>query len=40
VIAVFVKPQSAIGYAEAIACRRGKTRQIVFHAPEVPPGGD
>jgi divalent metal cation (Fe/Co/Zn/Cd) transporter len=33
VIAVFVKPQSAIGYAEMIALRRGKTRQITFHAP-------
>ena len=39
VIAVFVKPQSAIGYAEAIARRRGKTRQIVFHAPENLSGG-
>jgi cation diffusion facilitator family transporter len=33
VIAVFVKPQSAIGYAEAVERRRGKTRQIVFHVP-------
>jgi cation diffusion facilitator family transporter len=32
VIAVFVKPQTAIGYAEAVERRRGKTRQIVFHA--------
>jgi hypothetical protein len=33
-IAVFVKPQSALGYAEAVERRLGKTRQIVFHAPE------
>jgi hypothetical protein len=33
VIAVFVKPQTAIGYAEAVDRWRGKTRQIVFHAP-------
>ena len=33
VIAVFVKPQTALGYAEMIERRRGKTRQIVFRAP-------
>jgi cation diffusion facilitator family transporter len=33
VIAVFVKPQTAIGYAEMVERRRGKTRQIVFQAP-------
>jgi cation diffusion facilitator family transporter len=33
VIAVFVKPQTAMGYAEAVELRRGKTRQMVFHAP-------
>ena len=33
VIAVFTKPQTAIGYAETVERRRGKTRQIVFHAP-------
>ena len=38
VIAVFVKPQTAIGYAEAVERRRGKTRQIVFHAPPQNPG--
>jgi cation diffusion facilitator family transporter len=38
VIAVFVKPQTAIGYAEAVERRRGKTRQIVFHAPPQGPG--
>jgi divalent metal cation (Fe/Co/Zn/Cd) transporter len=37
VIAVFVKPQTAIGYAEAVERRRGKTRQIVFHAPSQGP---
>ncbi|MBB4198254.1 cation transporter [Rhodoblastus sphagnicola] len=37
VIAVFVKPQTALGYAEAVERRRGKTRQIVFHTPS-PPG--
>ena len=38
VIAVFVKPQTAAGYAEAVERRRGKTRQIVFHAPLKGPG--
>jgi divalent metal cation (Fe/Co/Zn/Cd) transporter len=33
VIAVFVKPQTAVGYTEAVERRRGKTRQMVFHAP-------
>ena len=40
VIAVFVKPQSALGYAEAVERRRGKIRQIVFHAPEIPRAGN
>jgi cation diffusion facilitator family transporter len=39
VIAVFVKPQSAIGYAEAIERRRGKATPIVFHAPQILKGG-
>ena len=34
VIALFVKPQSANGYAEMIARRRGGLRQVVFHAPK------
>jgi hypothetical protein len=38
VIAVFAKPQTALGYAETIERRRGKTPQIVFHAPPQGPG--
>jgi cation diffusion facilitator family transporter len=38
VIAVFVKPQTASGYAEAVERRRGKTRRIVFHEPPQGPG--
>jgi hypothetical protein len=40
VIAAFVKPQSAIGYAEAVERRRGKTRRIAFHLPESRQGGE
>jgi divalent metal cation (Fe/Co/Zn/Cd) transporter len=34
VIALFVKPQSASGYAEMIARRRDSLRHVVFHAPK------